>query len=209
MPPALILEIEECLFDTRVLRAQALHAALAHEGIECSLPQVLAAHAGAPASVAMQQLDEAHALDAVGADLVLRRAADAARDAIARAAPVFDAAVRDAIERLAGDFPLAVVTRAERSDAQHLLELAGLDASVRTIRSLADVDRIDHHRVWEEARRRTHAARGVALAPGALLGAARQAGLATVQVGDGPDAAACPRLVSLATVDASFIASLD
>lgn len=205
---ALIFEIEELLFDTRSLRAHAMHQALAREGVIAAYDDVERAHAGWPAALALGRVAAADTLDDVGRDLVLRRVADSVAESISRDPPSFSPAARDVLETLAADFPLAVVTRAERGDAQRLLELAGLDACVTTIRSVADIAPGAQHTVWSDAQRRLHAERGVAFAPGPLLAGASRAGLSTVQVGDGPEVACNARLASLAPVNASFIASL-
>ena len=52
MRTAVLLEIEELLFDTLALRVTACCDALAHEGITVDVAEVSAAHAGVPASVA-------------------------------------------------------------------------------------------------------------------------------------------------------------
>lgn len=213
---ALIFEIEVLLFDTLSLRARALLQALAHEGVTALYEDVERAHAGRPAALAVQELASADSLDEIGRDLVVRRADDAVTAAMARGAPSFDTRARDALVAAAAEFPLAVVTCARHEDAQHLLTLADLDASVTTIRSLAATAGGEQHTAWTDARRRVHADHGVALVPGPLIVGARRAGLTTVHVGaqigarpdDRTDVQADARLVSLAQVDASFVASL-
>jgi beta-phosphoglucomutase-like phosphatase (HAD superfamily) len=212
MRTALIFELEALLFDTCDLRAYALQEALAQEGVTAAYGDVQRAHAGRPAALALQHLASADSLDEISRDLVVRRAADAVTASMARGAPSFDTHARDALVAAAAEFPLAVVTCASREDAQHLLALADLDACVTTIRSLAAAASDEQHTVWADARRRLHADHGVALAPAPLLDGARRAGLTTVHVGADADDhtfnQADARLVSLAQVDASFVASL-
>ncbi len=205
---ALILEIEGLLFDTQGLRTHALRQALEDEGVTAKHDDVARAHAGRPATLALSRLAAAVGLDAVGRELVVRRAGDAVTASIARGAPSFDPRARDALEAVAADFPLAVVTCAAPDDARHLLELAGLDAFVTTIRSIAETPLDEQYAAWAHAQRRLHADRGVAFAPGPLLYGAGQAGLTTVLVGVDTGDASDSRLVSLADVDAMFIASL-
>ncbi len=205
---ALIFEIEELLFDTLGLRARALQQALADEGVTATYDDVARAQTGRPTALAIGRITAAEHLDDVGRDLVIRRAADAVAASMARGAPSFDPRARDALAAAAAEFPLAVVTCATRDDAQHLLELAGLDTCVTTIRSLAAAAPGEQHIAWADAQRRLHAARGVAFAPGPLLLGARRAGLTTVQVGNGTADETDARLLSLAHIDASFITSL-
>ncbi len=209
---ALIFEIEALLFDTLSLRAHALMQALEDEGVTALYGDVERAHAGRSTTLALQELAGADSLDETGRELVVRRAEDAVTAAMGRGAPSFDARARDALTAAAAEFPLAVVTCASQEDAQHLLTLADLDACVTTIRSLAATADGEHHTVWADARRRVYADHGVALVPAPLLVGARRAGLTTVHVGadadDGTDDRADARLVSLAQVDASFVASL-
>ncbi len=205
---ALLFEIEELLFDTLGLRAHALQQALADEGVTATLDELARAHAGRPAALALGQITAADQLDDVGRDLVIRRAGDAVTASITHGAPSFDPRARDALLAAAAEFPLAVVTCATRDDAQRLLELAGLDTCVTTIRSLATAAPGEQHIAWVDAQRRLHAERGVAFAPGPLLAGARRAGLTTVQVGSNTTDETDARLVSLAQIDASFITSL-
>ncbi len=206
IPMGVVLEIEELLFDTRPLRSAALHTALRDEGMICLLADVDAAHAGATAVMALDRLPGTAALDVVAHDLVLRRAGDTVRASIARELPTFNPAAREVVERIAAEFPVAVVTRAERADAEHMLEQVGLLASVRLIRSLGDVPQSAQHAVWRAAVARLHVRRGVAIAPVALLEAARAAGLRTIAVG--PDTTAHgSALLSLSQLDSSFLSS--
>jgi beta-phosphoglucomutase-like phosphatase (HAD superfamily) len=204
----LIIEVEALLFDTDMLRAAALHTALRQEGVETSHDDVLQAHAGRPACMALNGIPAAGNLDAVGRDLVLRRAADAVTQSLASGAPSFDARVRDALISLAGEFPLAAVTRSDALEARWLLELAGLESAFLTIRSIADLESADYHTSWSEASARLRADRSVAFGPAPLMPAAQQAGLTTVQVGGGADAGADAQLDSLTQLDASFVSSL-
>ena len=61
---AVIIEIEELLFDTRDMRVDALQAALLVGNVVVSRDDVLHAHAGRPAIVALTRLDAASVLDA-------------------------------------------------------------------------------------------------------------------------------------------------
>jgi len=208
-----IVEIEELVFDTRDLRADALHAALLVEHVAVDRDRVLQAHAGVPAGIALTRLDAASSLDDTARELVLHRAADQVRRRFEEQAPSFDAGARDALQQLAAEFALGVVTRAARGDAMHLLQLAELDSCVAVVRSLDGLEVDRHHETWSEVLMRLHAAQGVAIAPPELLHAARTAGLRTIAIDVVPrtDSGAPPwdgSLDSLARVDASFIASL-
>lgn len=205
---ALLVEIEELLFDTGRLRADALHDALASEGVAASLDVVRHAHAGVTARMALGHIAAAASLDDVGTDLVLRRAADAVTDRLTRDAPPFDPAIRDHLDALASEFPIGVVTRATRETAQWLLERAGLDAAVSVVRSLSDLQAAEHAAVWRDAVKRLHAERGVAFARAALLQGARDSGVVAVPVGNAPEPGTSTQLVSLVEVNTSFVASL-
>lgn len=208
MRTALLIDVEALLFDANGMRARCLSEALALEGVDCAPELVIQAHAGRTAYMALQQIPAAAALDTIGMELVLRRTADAMTDAIARGAPPFDPRVRDSLAALAGEFPLAAVTRAPIAEAQHLLELAGLDSAFVSVRSLAACETVEHHRVWSDARARLFADRAVGLAPAPLIPGIRDAGIIAVQVGDGPADIMCPHIDSLTRVNTSFIASL-
>ncbi len=208
MRTALVLEIEELLFDTLGMRALALHRALEVEGVQLPPADVRAAHAGVAVTIALARLSGRSNLDDLGRELVLRRVSDIVSDALTRNAPSFDPGVRSRLEDLAAAFPLAVVTRASRTEAQQLLEQAGLDVYVSTIQSLAELEPTAHHTAWTAAWARTHAVRGVAFARGEQLSGAAQAGLRTVIVGPSSGSSSSARLESLTQVDAAFIASL-
>lgn len=208
MRTGLIIEIETLLFDTDALRAAALQAALRQEGVDAPYDVIVHAHVGQPARMALDGIPAARSLDTVGRDLVLRRTADAVARSLARGAPSFDPRVRDALVSLASEFPLAVVTRAATIEAHTLLELAGLDAAFLTVTSIADLERADQHTSWSAASARLRADRSVAFGPGPLMPGAAEAGLLTVQVGDGPGVGTHARLASLTQLDASFVASL-
>lgn len=208
-----IVEIEELLFDTLDLRADALQAALLLEQVAVDRASVRQAHAGVPAAIALTRLDAALSLDSTARELVLHRATDHVRRALEAQAPSFDTTARDALVLLAAEFALGVVTRASRADALHLLQLADLDACVAVTRSLDGLEPERHHERWSDVLTRLHAAQAVALAPSALLHAARAAGLRTVAIDGayGRDDSAPPwdgSLDSLGRVNASFIASL-
>jgi beta-phosphoglucomutase-like phosphatase (HAD superfamily) len=202
-----VLEIEELLFDTRALRSAALHRALGDEGVPLPVADVEAAHAGVTAAMALAQLPDAQMLDVVARDLVLRRTTDNMRVSFSRELPSFSSAARNAVEQLAAEFPIAVVTRAERVDAEQMLEQAGLTAAVRVIRSLGDIPYASQHAVWHEAATRLHVSRAAAVAPDALLAAAHDAGLLTIAVGTSGGASR-PTVVSLSQLTASFLSSL-
>jgi phosphoglycolate phosphatase-like HAD superfamily hydrolase len=187
MRTALVLEIEELLFDTGAVRTQALREALQQEGATIDTNTVAVAHSGVPVAIALDRLAPLLTLDATGRDLVLLRAAEQASRSFATHAPSFHTGERDELMMLAAEFPLAVVTRASAEEAQRWLEGAGLEANVLTVRSLAAVDPSDYHAIWSDALRRTHATRGVAIAAPALLRTAQRAGLRTIQVGHPPD----------------------
>jgi len=213
MRTALVVEIEGLLFDTRTVRTDALQEALAQEGATIGADAVASAHDGVPVAIALERLAPLLTLDATGRELVVHRAAEHAARIFSVHAPSFDATVRDALEVLAAEFPLAVVTRASAEQAQSWLERVGLDASVLTIRSLAAPDPSEYVATWADALRRTHASRGVAIAPPALLRATQRAGLRTVQIGPDPDFTESgyhpdARLESLSQVHADFLASL-
>jgi hypothetical protein len=133
-----LLEIEELLFDTVAVRTTALHAALAASGAPLTRSDVLAAHAGVPAALALDRLPAARALDALERELIAHRATALARQQFSTEVPAYDPRARDAIERAAADCVIAVVTRAEREQAHAWLSAAGLDGAVRLIRSLHD-----------------------------------------------------------------------
>jgi len=209
----IIVELEELLFDTRDLRADALHAALLIEHVGVSRDDVLQAHAGVPAAIALARLDAASALDDTARELVLHRAADHVRRCFEEQMPSFDAVARDALQQLAAEFALGVVTRAARADAVRLLQLAELDAYVAVVRSLDGLEADRHHETWSDVLMRLHASQGVAIAPSELLHAARTAGLHTIAIDVPPrPASGAPpwdgSLASLARVNASFITSL-
>ncbi len=184
---ALILEIEELLFDTRSVRANALCDALRQESVSIDAVRVAMAHAGVPAAVALQRLAPALDLDATGRDLVLHRAMEGASRSFSAQAPSFNAESRDVLVMLCGEFALGVVTRATGAEALQWLEAAGLEASIATVRSLAALDPAEYVASWADALRRTHSTRGAAIAAPAMLRVARHAGLRTIQLGPDPD----------------------
>ena len=208
MRTAVLLEIEELLFDTLALRASALQQALEAEGVSVDLRSVTLAHSGRPVGATLAHLGEAKALDATGRYLVLRRASDLAAEAIAQGAATLRTDVAAAIEALAAEFPIAVVSRASRIDAQKLLELAGLDVYIATVRSLGDLRERDQHEAWQAAYDRLHADRGVAFAPEPLLPGARRAGLLVVRAGGTHGSGQEPAAAIIAALDAAHITSL-
>ena len=203
---ALLLEIEEVVFDTLAMRARALHEAIRNDGVVVSRDEVRRIHAGATARMALDTLPEALSLDAVSRDLVLRRALDAMRVAMDEGLPSFDCVAADAVRRLAIDWPLAVVTRGTREDAQRLLEHAGLDAFVRSVHSLDDLTAAEQPEVWTRATARMHGLPTIAVGPRPILAGAQLAGLHTIAIATtGFDSGTA--LVSLAQLDASFFES--
>lgn len=208
MRTGVLLEIEEVLFDTLAMRARALQEALQAEGVTVDLRTVTLAHSGRPVSATLAHLGVASALDATGRYLVLRRAADLAAAAIAQGVPALRPTVSAALETLAAEFPMAVVTRATRSDAQALLEMAGLEVYIGTVRSLADLRERDQHEAWESARTQLQADRAVAFAPEPLLAGIRKAGLVAVRAGGLQGDAADAIAATVAALDASYITAL-
>jgi hypothetical protein len=112
MPFALLIEIEEMLFGTLLMRATALQMALRDEGVTVAINIVLEAHEGSTAVMALDAL-QILPLDPLGRELVLRRTSDAVRRALDECLPSFDTSVRDAIVQLATHHPI----RPERRDA--------------------------------------------------------------------------------------------
>ena len=208
MRTALIIEIEELLFDTLDRRSRVLTESLVREGVTVPLDDVRRAHAGVPALAALAAIPAYGRLDDVGQALVLRRYADAVTESFTRAVPSFDPSVHHTIELLASEFPLGIVTRAERGDAQWLLEQTGLDACFTTIRSLADVHASAQQLAWSEVFSRLLADRGAAFASANMLPGAAEAGLQTVAVGPGSCVVARGEQRPFARVDTAFITSL-
>ncbi len=207
MSIALVFEIEELVFDTLTMRTDALQLALTLEGYPLTHDVVRRAHAGATAAMALDALAVAASMDVVARDLVLARTATAVRAILERGTPSFEAVARDRLAQLSTEYPLAVVTRADRHDAQRMLEQAELDVCIRTIRSLGDLPESAQHDVWAETRSRLFADRCVAIARRPLLAAARRAGFAAVAI-DETSAETDATLVSLALLDASFLRSV-
>ena len=203
---ALLIELEEMLFDTRLIRATALQMALRAEGVTLAIDAVLEAHAGSTAVMALDTL-RALPLDPLGRELVLRRTSDAVRRAFDARLPSFDASVRDAIVQLSTELPIGIVTRAGRDDAMRLLEHAALDVCVRTVQSLGDLARADHHRVWSVAASKMLGAQAVAVVPNQLASGARTAGIRAITVAT-EERNFGATLVSLVRSDASFGVSL-
>ena len=217
MRTAVIVEIEELLFDTGVIRAAALHDALHHEGASIDADRLAKAHAGVPAAFALLRLAPLLTLDAIGLELALHRANDTASQAFALQTPLFDAEARNALERLSSECPIAVVTRASAAEAHQWLEGAGLEACVATVRSLTTLDPADYVASWADALRRTHATYGVAIAAPAMLRVAQRAELRTIQIGPDPGPDPDPstdgyqpdaRVESLSQVHAAFLATM-
>ena len=204
MSIALVLEIEELVFDTVTMRTDALQLALTLEGYPLPHDVVRRAHAGATAVMALDALAVSASMDVVARDLVLARTAAAMRAILERGTPCFSTVARDRVAHLSSEYPLAVVTRADRHDAQRMLEQADLDVCIRTIRSLGDLPESAQHDVWAETRSRLFADRCIAIARRPLLAAARRAGYATVAI-DETSAETDATLVSLAELDASFL----
>lgn len=199
---AIVLEPDGLLFHTDMLRSQALHAALADEGVGIAEGVVAVAHLGVTASMALDALGAALSLDDTGRDLVLRRTADRVRAALDGAMPNFDPIIAGNLQTLAAVYPLAVVSRATRADAERMLEQANLSMLVRTVRSLDGLAEADQQPVWTAAVAHCLASRGIAIAPAPLRSSARRAGLATI---DAPGGAT---LQQLAAADAAFIDTL-
>ena len=204
---ALLIEIEEVVFDTLAMRAHALYSALQREGVTLTLDEVRSTHAGVTAAMALDAMPAAAELDDVGRDLVLLRAADDFRAVLRTGLPSFDRAARDTVERLAAEFRIGVVSRASCEDAQRMLEQAGLDMCVGTVRSLGDLPQAAQRDVWSAAATRLHGDPAIAIGPRGILAGARRCGFLTVAIGP-PTVHDGAKLVSLAHLDASFLLSL-
>jgi hypothetical protein len=204
---ALVIEIEEVLFATHALRVTSFRQALGEDGIIAAPEDLDAALAGATLAMAAANLPACRTLDVVGRELLVRRADDAFRAAIGGHPPGFDTLACDALRALAIDYPIAVVTRASQADSRLMLEMAGLDESVNVIRSLAVYDIDQYPDAWQDAVRRVHAERGIAIAPAPLLAAAQAAGLRTLTV-DTTMTGGGGALVSLSSLGTSYIDSL-
>ena len=203
----MLLEIEEVVFDTLAMRAHALYLALQHEGVTLALDEVRSAHAGVTAAMALDAMPDSAALDVVTRDLVLLRATNDFRAALSSDMPSFVRAARDAVERLAAEFRIGVVSRAACDDAQRMLEQAGLDMCIGSLHSLSDLPPAEQRQVWSAAAARLHGGTAIAIGPRGILAGARRSGLLTIAIGS-PATNDCAALVSLAQLDASFIASL-
>lgn len=133
MLSAALIELDGVLVDVASARAAALTAAFAAEGV---------AHGVAPASWLAPFDDLAHELASTQADetalaLVALRAE---RDYDARVAAGVSLApdAREAVQALGAEWRVGVVTMWRRADAERLLALAGLDASVRFVAAADD-----------------------------------------------------------------------
>jgi beta-phosphoglucomutase-like phosphatase (HAD superfamily) len=204
---AVVMEIEEVVFDTLGVRANALHGALRAEGVDVPLDAVVAAHAGTTARRALDALPNAKLLDEVVRDLVLRRTTDAVRHALDDGWPAFDTPAHDAVRQLSLDVPMAVVTRASRDDAMRMLEQTGLEVCFRTVLSLEEQSRHEQPAIWTLAASRLFGRRVFAVGPPQVLDGARVAGLVTIAVA-ASGSAAHHTLASLTQLDASYLASL-
>jgi phosphoglycolate phosphatase-like HAD superfamily hydrolase len=179
MRTAVLFEPEELLFDTLALRSRVLHDALTEAGVDVDPKDVRQAHAGVPALVALTALPCDERLDDTGTELALRRAADLFHAAISTGLPSFDPQAAHAIAMLARAFPVGVVTRCDRVDAQFMLEQAGLEHCVSVIRSISSTMAGQQPAVWSDARAALRAERALALVPAGLRAGARAAGLET------------------------------
>jgi beta-phosphoglucomutase-like phosphatase (HAD superfamily) len=182
----LLLELEGLVVDTLATRADALHAALAAEGVRATYEDVLHAHAGTGAERALATIPAAAALDDVGRMLVLRRAADLAATRFASAPPVVQPGAADALERLAATHRVGVVTHADRELAEAWLEGAALVAYVRVLRSTHDLAPHERIATWRDAATRLRlgldpATPVLAIVPGPDADDARAAGLVGVR----------------------------
>jgi hypothetical protein len=230
--PAVLLEIEETVFDTLDMRVRALCSALRSEGVMRAVEEVRSVHTGVTAAMAvdaifldalsvdtmaldataldataLNAMRDSAALDVVTRDLVLLRAADNFRAALSTGRPSFDSAARDAVERLAAEFRISVVSRASCEDAQRMLEESGLDMCIRSVHSFGDLPQAEHRTVWADAATRLHGGPVIAIGPRGILEGARQCGLLTIAIGP-PTTQGGTELVSLANLDASLVASL-
>lgn len=207
MTVGLVVEIEELVFDTLTMRTDALQLALTLEGVPVTHAVVRRAHGGATAAMALDALGATAVMDAVTRDLVLARTATAMRAILDRGTPSFDAIVRDRLAELSAEYPISIVTRGATADARRMLEESGLDACVRTVRTLGDLPASAQHGVWAEARARMFTDRCIAVARRPLLPAARRAGFSTIAI-DEASAEDDATLVSLAQLDTSFLLSV-
>ncbi|HYW51766.1 MAG TPA: HAD hydrolase-like protein [Gemmatimonadaceae bacterium] len=180
----ILFEIDGTLFDTDAMRADALHAALAAEGVAVSRDDVARAHAGVTALMTIDALPAAAGLDDTSRELVLLRSVRAIETELDVRMPSFDVSARDAMLDAAAEFPLGVVTRATRGQAHRMLELAALESCVTVVRSLAELPIERHAVAWTEAAARLLAERVAAIAPAAMLRGARDAGLRTIVLAD-------------------------
>ena len=207
-PIALLLELEGLVLDTLGTRADALHGALAAEGIDVPWETVLHAHAGTGAARALDAIPVAAALDDTGRMLVLRRAADAAAAAFASAPPTLLPDAAAALERLAADHRIGIVTHGDREHADAWLERTELVALVRVLRSTHDLETAARRAIWRDAAQRLRLGLPdttpvLALVPGADADDARAAGLAALRVRPGASLARLTDDVLAALLDAA------
>lgn len=208
MRTGILFEIDGTLFDTDEIRAGALHAAMRSEGISVSRDDVTRAHVGVTAAMTIDALPATAGLDDTAHELVLLRASRAVDAELDVRMPSFDVDARDAMLAMAAEFALGVVTRATRAQAQRMLEQAALESYVTVVRSLAELPMERHVIAWSEAAARLHAEQVAAIAPAAMLRAAREAGLRAIVLGVADDVGQHPSdhvLASLATLQPSHL----
>lgn len=116
MPDALLLDWEGCIVDTSEMRQLATQHALQEEGLTAAA---------------------ARHMDPVVADIVAARAARAFAERLGKGFLLRDGA-RELLESAQVAARVAIVTRANRSETEFVLRLAGLDSVVSTIVSADD-----------------------------------------------------------------------
>lgn len=191
MIEVLLLEIEGVLVDTRDLRREALREALASDGIAASDDRLALADGRAPRTAVRTVLAASGIQrDPTASDLLGLMTERAFSARLARG-PMLVPGAAEALRSLQGEARLAVVTRARRSDAELVVNLAELEPTFEAI--IADDDVVDAKPAPDAylvalarlARRRPFALdRCVALEDGASgVRAARAAGLRCLAVG--------------------------
>lgn len=194
MVDAALLELEGVVFDTRELRRNSLHDALLEHGVASTLDSD--AVDGCPprlaAAAALTAQGVAH--DDVLLDLIALSAERAFTSRLALRGAALREGARDFVREASATARLAIVTRAQRTDVDTMLRLAGL-AEFFTITISAD-DVLDgkpaaegHRLALERLNRQRPLAPRAAIAledGGTGIRAARAAGIRCVAVGPMP-----------------------
>jgi phosphoglycolate phosphatase-like HAD superfamily hydrolase len=187
MRVAVLVEIEELVFDTRSVRVGALEQALAEHRVSVNTSELTEAHRGVPALLALARLAGAAGLDPLARELIAHRATVLARREFEAQLPSFAPAACRLLEALSAEYAVGVVTRAERQQADAWITSAGLAGVTTVIRSLASVDPTEFTAVLADVRDRLGAPHAVALLPPALAASVGQPGIELVaidQLGD-------------------------